>query len=269
MMCASTNEHPRSPPCATAKQASLACSVLLLGAALSGTALAQSMEFPQRFPPGEHHLFKGRYGLISLGEASMVVLHDDTVQGEPARHFRLTIRGRIPAVYSIDDQFDSWVSLRDGLSRRFVQGYDESNQDGRNEYAIWPDSGFYRQSGSASSLRTVAEPLDDTAFLYWVRTLDLAPGDTLRLERYFRPERNPVTVVVLGRDTIDVPAGRFETLVLHPVIPDGGILFSQEANSRIWISDDARRIVVQIKATLGKYFTVALVLKEYVAESGP
>jgi hypothetical protein len=53
------------------------------------------------------------------------------------------------------------------------------------------------------------------------------------------------------------------------VIPDGGILFSEEANSRIWISDDERRIVVQIKATLGKYFTVALVLKEYVAGSGP
>ena len=255
----------------TVRPISLACVALLLvaGALFSVRAAAQSPDFPQQFPPGEYHAFKARYGLISLGEASMAVLHDDTVRGELTRHLRLAIRGRIPAVYSIDDQFDSWVSLRDGLSRRFVQGYDESNQDGRNEYAIWPDSGFYRQSGDAASFRTVAEPLDDTAFLYWVRTLGLAPGDTLRLERYFRPERNPVAIVVLGRDTLDVPAGRFETLVLHPVIPDGGILFSEEANSRIWISDDERRIVVQIKATLGKYFTVALVLKEYVAESGP
>lgn len=248
---------------------SLVSAVLLFGAAWSSTTLAQSTAFPQRFPPGEHHVFKGRYGLITLGEASMVVLSDDTVRGEPARHFRLAIRGRIPAVYSIDDQFDSWVALRDGLSRRFVQGYDESNQDKDNEYAIWPDSGFYLQSGVTSRFRTVAEPLDDTAFLYWVRTLDLTPGDTLQLGRYFRPERNPVTVVVVGRDTIDVPAGRFETLILHPVIPDGGILFSEEADSRIWITDDERRIVVQIKATLAKYFKVALVLKEYVAGPRP
>lgn len=246
----------------------LACLLVLLGAVRSSPGAAQSVAFPQGFPPGERHLFKGRYGLLSLGDASMAVLDDDTVRGEPTRHFRLAIRGRIPAVYTIDDQFDSWVSLRDGLSRRFVQGYDESNQDKRNEYAIWPDSGYYLQSGVDTRLRTVADPLDDTAFLFWVRTLDLAPGDTLMLDRYFRPERNPITVVVLGRDTIDVPAGRFETVILHPVIRDGGVLFDEDANSRIWISDDERRIVVQIKATLAKYFTIALVLKEYVAGAG-
>ncbi|MEJ2238539.1 MAG: DUF3108 domain-containing protein, partial [Gemmatimonadales bacterium] len=79
-------------------------------------------------------------------------------------------------------------------------------------------------------------------FLYWVRTLDLEPGDTLRSERYFRPDRNPITVAALVRDTIDVPAGRFATLVVQPTIPDGGLLFSEDAEARVWLSDDHRRL---------------------------
>jgi len=248
---------------------SIASAILLLSGVSSSVARAQAPDFPRQFAPGERHAFKGRYGIFSLGEASMTVLPDDTVRGEPTRHLRLAISARIPGVYHINDRFHSWIGLRDGVSHRFVQDYDESNQQGQNEYAVFADSGFYLQAGIDTRFRTVSEPLDETAFLYWLRTLDLAPGDTLRLERYFRPERNPVTVIVLGRDTIDVPAGRFETLVLHPVIPDGGVLLSEEAESRIWITDDEQRIVVQIKATLMKYFPVALVLKEYVAGSRP
>jgi hypothetical protein len=105
--------------------------------------------------------------------------------------------------------------------------------------------------------------LDEVAFLYWVRTLDLTPGDTLVLRRYFRPERNPVTIAVLRRDTVDVPAGRFETVVVHPLIPDGGLLFSEQADSRLWITDDDRRLVVQIKANLARHIVVSLRLKEF------
>ena len=153
---------------------------------------------------------------------------------------------------------------RHGLSRRFVQDYNESNQVRRNEYDIFPDSGFYRQSDIDSTMPTVSDPLDETAFLYWVRTLDMEVGDTLVIDRYFRPDRNPVTVAVVERDTIDVPAGRFTTLVLHPVIPDGGLLFSEEADARLWISDDPRRLVVQMKVKLMSFVTVTLRLTEFV-----
>ncbi len=229
-----------------------------------GGAAAQDIDFVDAFRPGERLEFEGRFGIIHLGQASMTVLPDDTVHGRAARHFELAISANLAGLYRIDDRFESWVDLRDGLSRRFVQDYDESNQQHRNEYEIFPDSGFYRQSEIDSAIPTVADPLDETAFLYWVRTLDMEVGDTLMLDRYFRPDRNPVTVAVVERDTIDVPAGRFTTLVLHPVIPDGGLLFSEEADARLWISDDDRRLVVQMKVKLMSYVTVALRLTGFV-----
>jgi hypothetical protein len=193
----------------------------------------------------------------------MTVLPDDSVSGVHTRRFRLAIRANLIGVYRLDDHFESWVGHADGLSRRFVQHYNESNQQRTNRYTILPDSGYYRQSDSDSLLPTVQEPLDEVAFLYWVRTLDLTPGDTLVLRRYFRPERNPVTIAVLRRDTVDVPAGRFETVVVHPLIPDGGLLFSEQADSRLWITDDDRRLVVQIKANLARHIVVSLRLKEF------
>lgn len=241
--------------------------VLALGSCTSipgVTAVAQNVEIVDVFRPGERLEFEGRYGIIRLGNASMTVLPDDTVHGLPSRHFQLAISASVAGVYRLDDRFDSWVDHRHGFSRRFVQDYRESNQLRRNEYEIFPDSGYYRQSEIDSVFPTVSDPLDETAFLYWVRTLDMEVGDTLVLDRYFRPDRNPVTIVAVERDTIDVPAGRFTTLVLHPIIPDGGLLFSEDADARLWISDDPRRLVVQMKVKMMSYITLALRLTDFV-----
>jgi len=193
----------------------------------------------------------------------MTVQPPDTVHGALTSHLRLTISASLIGLYRIDDSFESRVDCTTGFSRRFIQDHDESNQQHKNVYDIFPDSGFFRQSGIDSVMLTVKEPLDETAFLYWARTLDLEPGDTLRLNRYFRPDRNQITIAVLERDTLDVPAGRFATLVVQPTIPDGGLLFSEEAEARVWLSDDERRLVVQMKLKLLGFATVALRLEEY------
>ena len=243
--------------------------IALLLLVLASPLGAQQRDLGSAFAPGERLVFEGKFGLIRLGQASMEVLADDTVRGEPARHLVLSISASLLGVYRLDDRFESWVSRNTHRSLRFVQEYDESNQQRRNEYEILPDSGYYRQSGIDSPFRTVAEPLDETALLYWVRTLDLVPGDTIVVDRYFRPERNPVSIAVLERDTVDVPAGRFATVVLHPEVPDGGLLFSPEAEARIWISDDDRRLVVQMKVQLMSHVTITLRLKEVTAPVAP
>jgi hypothetical protein len=67
-----------------------------------------------------------------------------------------------------------------------------------------------------------------------------------------------------SRETIDAPAGRFTTLVVYPIIPDGGLLFSENADARVWISDDPRRLVVQMKVKVMSYVTLALRLTDFV-----
>ena len=122
-------------------------------------------------------------------------------------------------------------------------------------------AGFLRQAGKARTEPTVEEPLDDAAFIYWVRMLPLEVGRTYRFERYYKARRNPIIVEVLGREVQELPGGRkVECLVLHPVIGSGNLM-REKNDARIWLTDDERRIPVRIR-TKQPFGTIALELRE-------
>jgi hypothetical protein len=54
-------------------------------------------------------------------------------------------------------------------------------------------------------------------------------------------------VRVIGRERITVPAGTFDTIVLQPMIRTKGI-FSEKGEARIWLTDDASRVMVKMTA---------------------
>jgi hypothetical protein len=108
---------------------------------------------------------------------------------------------------------------------------------------------------------SVRSPLDDGSFLYFLRTIPLTLGETYTFERYFRPDRNPVTIKVLRRERIRVPAGEFDAIVVQPVIKTKGI-FSENGHAEVWLSDDDARIMLQMKSGLS-FGSLNLYLKSY------
>ena len=74
-------------------------------------------------------------------------------------------------------------------------------------------------------------------------------GKTYTLNRYFKPDRNPVRVTVVRRERIRVPAGEFDAFVLQPKIKAKGI-FAENANAEVWIQDDAARMMLQMRTHL-------------------
>jgi hypothetical protein len=222
--------------------------LLLVSLAAAAPALAQTA--PAAANPrqwvGERLRYDARFGILNIGGAELVVAGLDTIQGDSALHIRFIVDGRV-FTYRLHNEWDSWIALDGFTSRRFVQDHDEGGRRYRNEYDIYPDSGFYRQAGVDTVMPTSVLPLDDAAFFYFVRTVPLEPGQRYEFDRYFKPDRNPVVLEVVGRDTVDVPAGRFDCLVVQPIIKGGGI-FKEKADGRLWITNDERRLVVQIKS---------------------
>jgi len=154
---------------------------------------------------------------------------------------------------------DSWTALEDFSSRRFVQDFHEAGRERLNEYEMFPDSGFYRQAGVDTTMPTVEHPLDDTAFFYFVRTVDLVPGQRYEFNNYFKPDRNPVVIEAIRRDTLDLPAGRFATIEIRLIIKGNGI-FREAADARMWLTDDDRKIMVQMKSKFS-FATITLRLE--------
>jgi hypothetical protein len=214
------------------------------------------------FAQGEKLSYSAKLGMLTLGSAMLEVVSIDTVRGVPSYRLRFRLRGK-NAFYSLDDVLESWVGTSDLVSRRFVQDFVENDKPRHRLYEIYPDSGFFRQQGLDTTFATPAEPLDDAGFFYFVRVTPLEVGRKYRYDRYFRKEKNPVTIEVLKREKLELPDGnKVQCLVLHPVIDSKG-LFSKRSDTRIWLTDDARRLPVQVR-TKFPFGTITLRLKDMV-----
>ncbi|MGQ0539454.1 MAG: DUF3108 domain-containing protein [Gemmatimonadaceae bacterium] len=222
------------PPADTARQpqaASTAC----------------SSDFSVPFQVGEKLSYDVFFGPLRAGEGTMEVVAREDVRGLEAWHTRFRVRGSV-LFYDVDDVLESWISVNCFHSLRFVQDFDDNGRLRNRRYEIFPERAMYRENDKAEQ-QSVEDPLDDGSFLYFVRTLELEPGKTYTFNRYFRPDRNPVVIRVLRRERVKVPAGTFNAIVIRPIIKSRGI-FSEGGDAQIWLSDDADRIMVQMKTKL-------------------
>ena len=213
------------------------------------------------FDTGEKLTFDVRFGGIKVGTGRMEVVGFQDIRGREAWHTRFTVKGGIP-LYKVNDRLESWIDTRTFESLRFVQDLEEGRRDKERFYEIYPEKATYSEKGEVEHAPSVEDPLDDAAFMYFVRTIPLEVGQTYSFNRYFRPDRNPVQIRVLRKQTVTVPAGRFETIVIQPVIKSKGI-FSEKGHAEMYLTDDSRRLLVQMKTDLS-IGSLNLYLRGYV-----
>jgi len=214
------------------------------------------------FPVGERLTFNAKYGIFSVGNATMEVMGIDTVRSAETVHIRFRISGGA-LWYHLDQTIESWVGRYDFRSRRFSSIQDERGKHRESRYEIFPDSGFYREEGRDTTFATVLEPLDDASFLYWIRTVPLEVGKKYEYARYFRPDRNPVIIEVVKRERVSVAGKKWRAIVVSPKIPQGRGIFAEKSETHIWLSDDPQRLVLAIQSNFS-FGQVTLKLKDYV-----
>ena len=212
------------------------------------------------FSVGERFQYSAKIGMLKLGEASMQVVGIDTVRGAESFNFRFRLTGG-NFIFKIDHTLDSWTTVADFKSLRFRNDNKENDKVRLSEYDIYPDSGFFRQRGKPATEPTPSQPLDDAAILYFVRSTPLEVGRQYRYEKYFKNDKNPLLVRVLKTEMMKLPDGStVDCLVLNPVIDDRG-MFADRAEARLWLTNDSRRIPVQIRSTYS-FGTVTLRLEK-------
>src|SRR5436190_21736987 len=92
------------------------CITAALGAFASGVH-AQAPQPRPLFTVGEKLSYEVRFGIAPLGTAEMQVVGIDTIQGEPAAHIQVRIRGG-RYIFAIYSRMASWIAVRDPKSRR-------------------------------------------------------------------------------------------------------------------------------------------------------
>ncbi len=222
------------------------------------------------FGVGERLLFDVSYGFITAGEAQMNVAGYDSAAGRKCYRVEFTVTS-LPSfswVYKVEDRYLTYIDveaiapwrfeqhIREGTYRRdFVADFDQINHSAKTS------EGSY----------TIPEYVHDilSAF-YFARTIDFSgykPGDGVVLSNFYKDKSHELKVNFLGRQELEVEAGTFNTIVVEPLVKEGG-LFKSEGRIVIWLTDDELKIPVRVntKVIIGSIDTE---LKEYSGLAGP
>jgi hypothetical protein len=244
----------------------------LLALTLGGRAVSQ--EIAPRAEPAAARVPFGvgevlDYGVavaFARGSARLEITGIDTIRGRPAYHAQMSFRGGIIG-FRVDEHYTTWIDVNSISTLQYWEDIRDSFYERRRRYEFFPATHTFTDGGD--TLETAVRPVDQASIFYLIRTLNLRVGLDTNLNNYFQIDRNPVRIQVLGRERIKVDAGEFDALVIHPVIKAKG-LFAEGGDAKIWISDDDRRIVLQIKAKVPNLpkGTLTLYLKSYHPPNG-
>ena len=219
---------------------------------------------PVPFGVGEKMTFRVRLGIVGEVGRGMLSVDSalDTIQGRATYSLYMSLKGGVPFAH-VDDKYYSWLDAQSLVSRRFKQDVKEVRYERKRFFEFFPEEKRWRRldKDERGTLPTDA-PLDDLSFLFYARTLPLEVGKTYTLDRYFKEDGNPVTLKVLRKQTISVPAGTFNTIVVQPIIKSKG-LFSEGGQAEVYFTDDNRRIVVALKSKVKILKSLDMLLESY------
>jgi hypothetical protein len=235
----------------------IAAAILLLtavsGVEAQNRAPAQPVQpvvAPVPFGPGERLDYRITYGILGKrGDATTEVVAVEDVRGNESYHLRFRMKGGALG-FGMDDQQESWLDVGRLYSHRFKQDLNQTTYERLRTLDFYPAEQVWRRVEKVESGPLASDmPLDDVSFMYWARTLPLEVGETYEFARYYKESGNPVVIRVLRRETVKVPAGTFNTIVVQPLIRTSG-LFSDGGRAEVYFTDDERRMIVLLKTRL-------------------
>ena len=218
---------------------------------LAHAALLAQLAAPYPFAVGETLTYDATLGVFPVGTATATVSGQTRERGKDALVFGLIGQGGPPGI-RLRYELTSWVGTARFASLRFHRKVVQGNSVEEERFQIVPDSSRYRMEGGAQDWVTPRDPLDELAFLYYLRTMPLEAGRSYTVGRYFRTGYNPVQVRVTGREQRLLFDGRTVPCLAVTVTARGstmGVVFT----------DDDRRLPVELDLPL-PYGSVTLEL---------
>lgn len=209
---------------------------------------------------GESFQYRVRLSRLgTVGHATMRVSGPVDVRGRPAYLLSLDVRARI-AFATVRDSTRSWVDPERMATLRYYKRENSPLGRGVESVEVYPEEHRWTSADGRSGETPCTKPLDELSFIFFLRTLPLADGDSYRLEHHFDHARNPVLVTVLRREVWSGPAGSWPVVVVEMRVKDPKHLGADGA-LRIFFTDDDRRIPVRIESSVPVFGSMALTLE--------
>jgi len=164
--------------------------------------------------------------------------------------FWVNSEGVVDMLYSVNDKYRTLVDVAGIFPYEFQQRIREGSYkkdfkatfDQLNNTAIVENNKY-----------KVEDNIQDVlSALYYFRTFDLSNkknGDMIELSNFYKDTTYKLPVKIIKREIIKVPAGKFKTILVQPIVSEGG-LFKFDNTISIWITDDDKKIPIKVATSI-------------------
>jgi len=204
------------------------------------------------FKEGEKLTFQLNYGFVTAGVAIMHIPRIKRISGRSAYHitFEVNSVSSFDWIYKVRDRYETYLDVKGIFPWRFEQHIREGG-------FVRDFSAFFDQrKGKAKTSEgeyEIPEYVNDiVSAFYFSRVIDYSEmkvDDKIHLKNFYKDKVYDLDVKFLGRETVDVPAGKFDCIIIEPLVQEGG-LFKHEGNIIIWLSDDSLKMPVKVRTKI-------------------
>jgi hypothetical protein len=220
--------------------------------------IAQASAQAPPFTSGETFEYDIAWRVFGAGKAKMSIVE---VPGPP-HQWKATVEANSTAfvskLYQVADIFRSTFQADTYCSEQLTKSIHEGSRhrDIRIDFNPERKIASIREMDLTKNQQVRAQdnPIPACAFdvvsgIYYIRTVKLEVGKPFQVPINDGGHTLLIDVEVQAKEEIKTPAGVFKTIRIEPLV-FGGTLFKKSGRMQIWLTDDASRRLVQLKARL-------------------
>jgi hypothetical protein len=231
--------------------------VLFFATLFAYTALAnpndKSEEFRKvnntAFTSGEKLTFEVKYGFVTAGIAVMQIPRVTRISGRNAYHITFEVNS-VPSfdwIYKVRDRYETYLDVEGLFPWRFEQHIREGGYS--RDFSAFFDQRRGKAKTTEGEYDIPKYVNDIVSAFYLARTFDyseMKADDRIHLENFYKDKVYDLDIKYVGRETVEVPAGKFDCIIVEPLVQEGG-LFKSEGSILVWLTNDELKIPVKVK----------------------
>lgn len=210
------------------------------------------------FDVGEYFKFRIHYGLITAGYATLEV--KESVINNKKVFYTVGhgyTAGMAKTFFKVEDHYQSFIDKNTSKPYQFLR---KINEGGYTKDQV----GFFNQDTNKVLVKdhknntektfNVTENVQDiVSSFYYLRNHPninkLQVGESIMIDMFFDEEVVKFKLKFVGRQKIKTEFGKINTMVFRPLVQSGRV-FKEEESVTVWVSDDANKVPLRIKAVL-------------------
>jgi hypothetical protein len=201
------------------------------------------------FKVGEKLTFDVKYGFVTAGVAVMQIPELKRISGREVYHVMFQVNS-VPSfdwLFKVRDRYETYIDTQGIFPWRFEQHVREGGYS--RDFSAFFDQRRGLAKTTEGEYQIPKYVNDIMSAFYYARTLNYSGmkiNEKIHLHNFYKDKVYDLDVKYLGKQTVEVPAGKFKCIVVEPLVQEGG-LFKSEGNILIWLTDDNLKIPVKVK----------------------